>query len=226
MKLILCICIIYEFILEMENVMRSAKKILTGLFAAGIFFMNSYTAFAEEYDSIVDRHKVPEEIYTWVQSTDRANYYFNHEQMGYYVSEDGFIDLDTLIVPTLCTYDEIQIQDVVSKRRWNMQKLTGYDKLVGRADYLMFKLTEGTVQVTERNDLDDKWGTLDTDTSGQPIYLSDLNKNSVECKFYRSILRYAKKHNEQIIKRSWGKLSAEDKKLPEEKMPLMKIDLP
>ena len=204
--------------------MKSTKKILMGLLAAGFIFVNSQITFAEE--SIVDQYKVPEDIYTWVQSTARGNYYFNHQQMGYYVGEDGIIDLDTLIVPTICTYDEIQIQDVVSKRRWNMQNLKGYDKLVGRADYLTFKLSEGTVQITERNDLDDKWGTLDTDKSGKPFKLSELNSNSVECKFYRSILRYAKKHNEQIIKRSWGKLSTKDKKLSRDDMPLMKLTLP
>ena len=204
--------------------MKKFKRFLIGLCTTGLIFINSQITFAEE--SIVDQYKVPEDIYTWVQSTDRANYYFNHQQIGYYVGEDGIIDLDTLVVPTICTYDEIQIQDVVSKRRWNMQNLKGYDKLVGRSDYLTFKLSEGTVQITERNDLDDKWGTLDTDRSGTPFKLSDLKRNSVECRFYRSILRYAKKHNEQLIKRSWGKLSPKDQKLSPEDMPLMKLVLP
>ena len=183
--------------------------------------------FAEDENStIADTREVPENIYTWIQSTDRANYYFNHQQINYQVNDDGFINLNILIVPTVCMYDEIQIEDVIAKRRWNMQSLKGYDKLVGRADYLEFNLIDETVQVTERVELDDQWGTLSSDKNGQPIKLKDLNKNSVECKFYRSILRWAKKHNEKIIKHSWGKLSAEDKKLSQDEMPLMKLNLP
>ena len=205
--------------------METTKKFIISLIVAGTLFINSQTSFADEDENSAQQN-VPENIYTWVQSTDRANYYFNHQQINYDVSEEGFIDLDTLIVPTICIYDEIQIEDVVSKRRWKMLSLKGYDKLVGRADYLMFKLNEGTVQVTERIDLDNQWGTLDTDTSGQPVELSNLASNSVECRFYRSILKYAQKHNEQIIKHSWGKLSPEDKELSQDEMPLMKLTLP
>ncbi len=218
--------------------MEDVKKFLISIFAAGLIFLTPQISHAEnavdndvtvedsEVDTIADTREVPANIYTWVQSTDRANYYFNHQQINYEVSEEGFINLNVLIVPTVCMYDEIQIEDVVSKRRWKMLSLNGYDKLVGRADYLRFDFIEGTVQVTERIDLDDQWGTLDTDKSGQPIKLTDLKKNSVECKFYRSILKYAKKHNQQIIKHSWGKLSPEDKKMSSEDMPLMKLDLP
>ena len=203
--------------------MKKFKKILMGLFAAGFIFITPQVTFADNVD---DLQQVPENIYTWIDSTDRGNYYFNHQQINYDVDEDGFIDLDVLIVPTICTYDEIQIQDVVSKRRWNGKSTKGYNNLVGRADYLRFDLIEGTVQVTERVDLDNKWGTLDTDKSGQPINLSDLSSNSVECKIYRKILTWAKRHNEEIIKHSWGKLRPEDKELKQKEMPLMKLDLP
>ena len=206
--------------------MRNAKKFLISIFAAGFLCMAPQITFAEDENStIADTRNVPEDIYTWVQSTDRANYYFNHKQINYEVNEDGLINLNILVVPTICMYDEIQIEDVVSKRRWKMQSLTGYDKLVGRADYLTFNLVEGTVQVTERDELDDQWGTLSTDKSGQPVKLSELKSNSVECRFYRAILKWAKKHNEEIIKHSWGRLTSEDKKLKPEDMPLMKLDI-
>ena len=206
--------------------MKNAKKFLMSILAVGLIFATPQITFADDVDTVADTRDVPEDIYTWVQSTDRANYYFNHQQINYFVSEEGFIDLNILIVPTVCMYDEIQIEDVVSKRRWKMQSTKGYDKLVGRADYLEFDLTNSTVQVTERVELDDQWGTLSSDKSCQPVKLSDLKANSVECKFYRAILRWAKKHNEQIIKHSWGKLTPEDKKLKQEDMPLMKLNLP
>ena len=211
----------------MEKVMRNAKKFLMSIFAAGLIFISPQMSFAEDDNStIADTRDVPADIYTWVQSTDRANYYFNHKQINYEVNSDGFINLNILVVPTICMYDEIQIEDVVSKRRWKMQSLKGYDKLVGRADYLTFDLIRGTVQVTERVELDDQWGTLSSDKSGQPVKLSELKSNSVECRFYRSILKWAKKHNEEIIKHYWGKLSTEYKKLSQEDMPIMKLDLP
>ena len=203
--------------------MKNVKKMLMSLFAAGFIFVTPQVTLA---DSVDDLQQVPENIYTWIDSTSRGNYYFNHQQINYEVDEDGFINLDILIVPTVCTYDEIQIQDVVSKRRWNGKSTKGYDHLVGRADYLLFNFIDGTVQVTERVDLDSKWGTLDTDKSGQPIRLSDLSSNSVECKIYRKILIWAKKHNEEIIKHSWGKLSPEDKELDQKDMPLMQFDVP
>jgi len=177
--------------------MRSRKFIFMSLVAAGMIFTAPNFAAAEVQE-------VDENIYTWVQSTARANYYFNHRQINYVVNDDGFIDLENLVVPALLIYDDIQKEDVISKRRWNMKSRDGYDQLVGRADYLVFNLVDATVRVRERIDLDEQWGTLDTDTSGQPIALSSLPHSGVECKFYRAILEYAKKHNAEIIKHSWG----------------------
>ena len=205
------------------------NKFLIGLLTIGLLMSNAPTVDAEEYDDefiegVVE--EVPENIYKWVQSTARANYYFNYRQMSYAVGDDGFIDLDVLLVPALFIYDDVQKDDVISKRKWRSQSREGYDSLVGRADYLRFQLADGTVQVTERNDLDDQWGVLDTDKSGEPIELSGLSKGSVECKFYRAILAYAKQHNDEIIKHSPGKLSPVDSKLSADQMPIMKFDLP
>lgn len=192
------------------------KKFLIGFLAANLFF--TPVTFADEIE-------VPEEIFTWVQSTPRGNYYFNHQQIGYAV-EDGIIDLNILIVPTVCTYDEIQIDDVKQKRRWRMLSLKGYSDLVGRADYLRFDLANATVQITERVDLDSTFSPLDNDISGQPAELSSFSGQDVNCKFYRAIIKWAKDHNEILIKRSRGKLSEEDSKLSPEDMPLMKFIFP
>ena len=205
------------------------NKFLIGLLTVGLMISNAPTVNAEELDDeFIDGvvEEVPETIYKWVQSTARANYYFNFRQMSYAVDDEGFIDLDVLLVPALFIYDDVQKDDVISKRRWRNQSREGYDGLVGRSDYLRFQLADGTVQVTERNDLDEQWGVLDTDRSGEPIELSSLSRGSVECKFYRAILVYAKQHNDEIIKHSRGKLSPKDSKLSAEQMPIMKLDLP
>ena len=74
--------------------MNKIKNACLGLMAAAALF----TAVpACEAASI----EVPENIFQWVQSTARQNYYFNKEQMCYAVKPNGEIDLGTLIVPTL-----------------------------------------------------------------------------------------------------------------------------
>ncbi|MBR6014095.1 MAG: hypothetical protein IK062_10000 [Selenomonadaceae bacterium] len=193
------------------------KKILCGIFVATMFF-SPVNALAKEIT-------IPEEVFAWVQSTPRGNYYFNHQQISYAVNEDKTIDLNILIVPTICTYDEIQIQDVQQKRRWRMLPTKGYNDLIGRADYLKFDLKNGTVQVTQRDDLDSTFATLDSDTTGEPINLSSLSKQEISYKFYKKIIDWAKDHNEMLIKRSRGKLSEEDSKLKPEEMPISKLDL-
>lgn len=208
--------------------MIDLKKFLIGLLTLGLMF-SMPTAQAEDFpdDEFIDGviEEVPENIYKWVQSTARANYYFNFRQISYRLGDDGFIDLNVLKVPTLFIYDDVQKEDVIAKRKWRGQSREGYDTLVGRADYLEFRLNEGTVQVVERNDLDDQWGVLDTDRSGEPTELSAMSKSSVECKFYRAILVYAKLHNDEIIKHS-GKLSPSDQNLAPDDMPIMKLDMP
>ena len=195
------------------------KKILIGLLTAAVIFATPLNVSAKEVE-------VPEDIYTWVQSTSRGNYFFNTEQMNYRVKSDGTIDLYTLNVPTLCTYDEIQIQDVIQKRRWKNQSLEGYDILAGRADYLTFDFKNGTVQVTRRVDLDDTLTELDSDISGEPVKLSDIPRTSVICRFYRTILIWARFNGEDLIARSTGELSAADAKLNPKDYPINKITLP
>ena len=188
------------------------RKILIGILAAIIFATASET-FAKEVE-------VPENIYMWVQSTSRGNYFFNTEQINYRVKPDGTIDL------TICTYDEIQIEDVIQKRRWKMQSLTGYEILAGRADYLTFDFKNSTVQITRRVDLDDTLTELDSDTSGEPVKFSEIPRTSVMCRFYRTILIWARFNSEDLIKNSKGKLGASDSKLNPKDYPINKITLP
>ena len=195
------------------------KKILIGLLTAAVILSTPLDVSAREVD-------VPENIYTWVQSTSRGNYFFNTEQMNYCVKSDGTIDLYTLNVPTLCTYDEIQIQDVIQKRRWKNQSLEGYEILAGRADYLTFDLKNGTVQITRRVDLDDTLTELDSDISDEPVKLSEIPRTSVLGRFYRTILIWARFNSEDLIARSTGKLNDTDAKLNPKDYPINKITLP
>lgn len=193
------------------------KKFFIAILAA-MFFVPT-NAFADEIE-------VPDEIFTWALSTPRGNYYFNHQQINYAVNDDNTINLNILIVPTICTYDNIQIEDVQQKRRWRMLPTKGYNDLIGRADYLRFDLENGTVQVTEKNDLDSTFTALDSDKSGEPINLLSLSKNEISYKFYRAIIKWAKDHHEMLVKRSRGKLSEADAELKTEDVPINKFEFP
>ena len=201
------------------------KKLFAGILSAAMLFFSTPT-FAQVEDDGEIITDVPTDIYTWVQSTARGNYWFNHKHMGYRVKDDGTLDLNTLMVPTVCMYDNIQIDDVIQKRRWRKLPMKGYDRLAGRADYLKFDLPNETVQVVERVDLDDTWAPLDKDTSGEPLDLRSLPSRDIRCNFYRTILEWARKHNDEIIKRSRGTLSAEDAALAPNEMPINKIFIP
>ena len=200
------------------------KELFAGILSAVMIFSTS-PVFAED-DNGETIAEVPTEIYMWVQSTPRGNYWFNHQAAGYKIRPDGTLDLNALMVPTVCIYDNIQIEDVIQKRRWKKLSTKGYDRLAGRADYLKFDLLNGTVQVVERVDLDDTWAALDKDTSGEPIELKTLPSKDVRYNFYRTILEWARDHNELIIGRSKGHLSDEDGDLPLNEVPINKIFIP
>ena len=189
------------------------KKFFISLFTAATFFMP--TAFANEIE-------VPENIYQWIDSTPRSNYYFNFQQTNYAVNDDGTIDLYTIIAPTICTYDNIQIDDVLQKRRWRGLSTAKYSDLVGRADYLKFDLQIGTVQIVERNNIDSTFTSIDSEKNLHPVPLSSFSSKEISRKVYRTILIWAKKHTELMIGRSRGHLSTKDAKLKIEDMPISK----
>ena len=161
--------------------------------------------------------EIPKHIYEWVQSTARQGYYFNKEQIQYAADAHGYIDLTKIVVPTLRIYDNIQIQDVVSKRRWRMLPLNGYSDLTGAAEYLLIDLRAGVVHVTAHEDLDSHWGTLSREENTKEITLSSLSNKDVEKKFFDAIINYAVGHQEEMIRRSRGILSDADRAALEKK---------
>ena len=154
---------------------------------------------------------VPETVYEWVQSSPRMNYYFNKQQICFAVDEQGFIDLNTLIVPTVRTYDAIKIQDVLDKRRWRLEPTDGYEDLAGEADYLTFDLAAQAVHVTQVDLLDSGLATLSSSYPDSLIEVSKLPPKSLDCVFYRAVLDYAKLHRDDIIKQTKGQLKAADR---------------
>ncbi|HBT80288.1 MAG: hypothetical protein II145_01490 [Selenomonas sp.] len=154
---------------------------------------------------------VPDDIFQWVQSTARQNYYFNKQQIKYGIDAQGNVDLNTLIVPTLRTYDDIQIRDVVTKRRWKMLSVKGYERLIGSAKYLKFNLKAQTVQIVEQDDLDDTFTSINQDLDPEPaVNYATLSEKDVDGCFYRAIIKYAQKHQDELIARTGAPLSKAD----------------
>ena len=188
--------------------MSVQKKWGAALLLCGFLLMGTRPAAAEE---------IPKHIYEWVQSTARQGYYFNKEQIQYAVDAHGYIDLTKIVVPTLRIYDDIQIQDVVSKRRWRMLPLDGYSDLSGAAEYLMIDLSAGVVHITVHEDLDSAWGTLSREENAKEIKLSALSDKDVEKKFFDAIIHYAAANQDALIHRSRGILSDADRRALEAK---------
>ena len=184
------------------------KKLGAALLLCGFLLMGTRPAAAEE---------IPKHIYEWVQSTARQGYYFNKEQIQYAVDAHGYIDLTKIVVPTLRIYDDIQIQDVVSKRRWRMLPLDGYSDLSGAAEYLMIDLSAGVVHITVHEDLDSGWGTLSREENAKEITLAALSEKDVEKKFFDAIIHYAAANQDALVRRSRGILSDADRRALEEK---------
>lgn len=179
------------------------KKWGAVLLLCAALFMGARPAAAAE--------QVPKYIYEWVQSTARQGYYFNKEQIQYATDAHGYIDLTKILVPTLRIYDDVQIQDVVSKRRWRMLPLDGYGDLSGAAEYLLIDLRAGVVHITAHEDLDSLWGTISREENMKEIKLAELSDKDVEKKFFDAIINYSIGHQEEMVRRSRGILSDADR---------------
>lgn len=164
--------------------------------------------FSFSHASVEAAPEVPENIFRWVQSSSRTNYYFNRQQICFDVHEDGTIDTDNLIVPVLKTFDDVMINDVVSKRRWNGKNLQGFDDFVGVSEYLTINLPEKKVSVNEVNYLDSTWTTLAVERSEAEISLGDLSEKSLDARFYDRIIDFALRNQLVLADRTQGDLEA------------------
>lgn len=165
-----------------------------GILAAAMLFMAQPQAQAEEV--------ISPDIYQWVQSTSRQNYFFNKQHMYFGQDSKGILDANIMLVPVLKTYDSVQIQDVQAKRRWKMLPMEGYEALVGTAEYLRFDLAQGTVTVIKHEDLDEDWGVLSVTTSDKAVKIADLSEKDVDGVFYKAILKYAYAHIDDMVERT------------------------
>ena len=156
--------------------------------------------------------KVPEDIYEWVQSSERMNYFFNKKEMSYGVDAKGHADLDTLIVPVIKTYDHVQIEDVRMKRSWRMESTDALEDLAGEANYLTINIPRGVVTVDAVELIDSKFWTVERSEPKKEVVIADLTEKSRDGIFYRAILAYEKDHRTEILSHTKGTLTEEEQK--------------
>ena len=154
--------------------------------------------------------KVPEDIYEWVQSSERMNYFFNKKELSYGVDAKGHVDLDTLVVPVIKTYDQVQIEDVRMKRSWRMESTDTLDDLAGEANYLTVNIPRGVVTVDAVDLIDSKFWTVEHAEPKKEVVIADLTEKSRDGIFYRAILAYEKDHRREILSHTKGTLTEEE----------------
>lgn len=154
---------------------------------------------------------LPPHIFEWVQSSARAGYWFNKMEI-YYGLTNGIIDKNRLTVPIMKVYDDVQINEVITKRRWHDKSLAGYEILAGAAEYLEFNLSEKSVTIKRHEELDNTWTVLSSEMPNKKIFLDKMSDKNIEKNFYNVILDFADKHKDEILQRSLKK-----GKLPEDK---------
>ncbi len=154
--------------------------------------------------------KVPEDIYEWVQSSERMNYFFNKQEMSYGVDAKGHADLNKLVVPVIKTYDHVQIEDVRMKRSWRMESTDTLTDLAGEANYLTIDIRRGVVTVDAVDLIDSKFWTVEHSEPKKEVVIADLTEKSRDGIFYRAILAYEKDHRRDILSHTKGTLTEEE----------------
>lgn len=146
--------------------------------------------------------EVPENIYKWVQSSDRTSYYFNKEQICFAKNADDTINSQKLVVPVLKLFDDVMINDVVAKRRWNGLTLHGFDDLQGAAEYLQIDLnTKGDYRRRSRllGFYMDCFGVQVK--LEKKIKLDTLSPKSLDYKFYSRIIDFSQRNQLKLALR-------------------------
>ena len=166
----------------------------------------AFLSFYLHGDAAAAAPDVPEDIFRWVQSSARTNYFFNKQQICYEVDADGNVDTNVLIVPVLKTFDDVMINDVVAKRRWNGKSLAGFDDFVGVAEYLIINLAEKKVSVQEVDYLDSTWTSIEVVRTDAEVSLEELSEKSLDAKFYERIIDYAMRNQLVLAMRTKGNM--------------------
>lgn len=179
---------------------------LKSMIVAALLFFGSSVVQAWAPGQMV----VPEDIYYWMQSTDRMNYYINRQRITYGIKSDGKIDFYTLVVPVVKSYDGVQVKDVIEKRKWRELPMDGFEYLNGEANYYEIDLKARIATLKKLEYLTYSMTVIDAQNPEQKTEIDKLSEKHVERRFFESIFAYEKDHFEDIIKNTKEKLSEKE----------------
>lgn len=203
----------------MGNLSRSLGKYAAVFSLAACFTFGALPAQGEANSITYKSPKVPMDIYEWIQASPRTSYYFNKKYICYQTNSDGTVDVNLLRIPILRTYDCIQVADIIAKRRWHQQEWKNLDKLLAaEANNVTIDCEKRTVTIRDSILLTETFGHIYNEPSGRVIELDKLSEQSLERRFFESILQYAYDNPDKLIANTKGFLTKGDqKKLAEAK---------
>lgn len=203
----------------MCNLYRSLGKYAAVFSLAACFIFDIPPAQAEANPVTHKPPKVPMDIYEWIQASPRTSYYFNKKYICYQTNSDGTVDVNLLRIPILRTYDNVQVADIIAKRRWHQQEWKNLDGLLAaEANNVTIDCEKRTVTIRDSILLTHTFGHLFNEPSGRVIELDSLSEQSLERRFFESILQYAYDNPDKLIANTKGFLTKGDqKKLAEAK---------
>lgn len=153
-----------------------------------------------------------ENIFQWVQSTPRSNYFFNKQAMTYEVEADGYVNTNILLVPTVRTFDNMQIQDIIMKRQWRNLSTYRFNELVGVAEYLRIDLQAKTVEYTDCIYLDQGYNSLYVSYERPAQNINTMSVKDVDYNFYQNIIAYEQEHRKELLTNIMDKVRPDDLK--------------
>lgn len=197
----------------MCNLSRSLGKYAAVFSLAACCMVSALPACGEANSITYKSPKVPMDIYEWVQASPRTSYYFNKKYICYQTNSDGTVDINLLRIPILRTYDCIQVADIIAKRRWHQQEYENLEKLLAaEANNVTIDCEKRTVSIRDSILLTETFAHLYNEPSGRVIELDKLSEQSLERRFFESILRYACDNPEKLIANTKGSLTEADRK--------------
>lgn len=194
----------------MCNLSRSPGK-YAAVFALAATFL--CTLLPTETEAAYRSPKVPMDIYEWIQASPRTSYYFNKQYICYQTNADGTVDVNLLRVPILRTYDQVQVEDIIAKRRWHQQQWENLSEmLAAEANNVTIDCEKRTVTIRDSILLTDTFAHLINEPAERVIELDKLSEKSLERRFFESILQYAYDNPEKLIANTKGTLTEADQK--------------
>lgn len=182
-----------------------------------VMFVAAFCAVPFNIVKAAPLEPLSEDIFQWVQATPRSSYYFNKQAMTYEIGADGYADTNILIVPTVRLFDNMQIQDIITKRQWRNLSNYRFNELSGVAEYLRIDLKRKVVEYTECTYLDQGYNSLYVNYDRPEQNIETMSNKDVDYNFYQAILAYEQEHRWELLEKSIDVLRPDDLKLLEDK---------